>query len=148
MDLQVKIPWWAKDEQDQNIILFLATLYKLSTVYGFKHFYRLYNTDVRTILGIENTDPNTVFKQKYWYKYLNIANTGYNSAAYRLEKIRHNPNAKETFVRVNLTDERCRLVYIYLMGCFNNNLVEPDGYKPSKGLDTKIKNVLAGGNSI
>lgn len=148
MDLQVKVPWWAEKEDDQNAILFLAFLYKLSTVYGFKHFYRLYNTDVRTILGITGIEPVNYLNQKYWYKYLNVANTGYNNAAYRLEKIRHNPNSKDTFVRVDLKDERCKMVYIYLMGCFNNNLVEPNNHYQAKGLDKLIRNALAGGDSI
>ena len=148
MELQVKIPWWAEKEQDQNVILFLAFLYKLGNVYGYRNHFKLYNTDVRTILGITGVEPSNYLSERPWYKYLSVANTGYDSDAYRLEKIRTNPNSKDTFVKVNLTDERCRLVYIYLMGCFNNNLVEPDGYIPTKGLDKKIKSVLAGGDSI
>lgn len=148
MELNVKIPWWAQKEEDQNVILFLAFLYKLSGVYSFRNHYKLYNTDVRTILGITGVEPSNYLKQKAWYKYLSVANTGYDSDAYRLEKIRFNPNSKDTFVRVNLTDERCRMVYIYLMGCFNNNLVEPDNHYTAKGLDKLIRNVLAGGDSI
>lgn len=135
MKFVVDIPWWAEDEQDQDLILFLAYLYKLGKVYGQKNTFRLYNTDVRTILGITHDRLDTYLEQYEWSKYLLMSEMQDNALGYQNTKPRNRHRTENvSCVSKELTDTRCVLIWVYILGCFNNNLVEGEDHVPTKGL--------------
>lgn len=135
MKFVVDIPWWAENEQDQDLILFLAYIYKLGKVYGHKNTFRLYNTDVRTILGVTHDRIDTYLEKYEWSKYLLTSEMQDNALGYQNTKPK-NRYRKENVncVSKELTDTRCVLVWVYILGCFNNNLIETAEHIPTKGL--------------
>lgn len=143
MKFEVDIPWWAEEEQDQDLILFLAYLYKLGKVYGQKNTFRLYNTDVRTILGIMHDRVDTYLAKQPWSKYLLTSDMQDNAIGYKnVKPVNRLRTENIACVRKELTDTRCVLVWVYILGCFNNNLVEDADHVPTKGLTQDWKDIF------
>ena len=144
MKFEITIPSQFKDVKQQNDLVFIALLYKLSLTYGKKPLYTLYNTDVRTILGINGYYPHLYIQEQEWSKWLEMADVADDRYAYRLKRFSRIGKGDEV-AKVMLTDERCVMVWLYLMGCFNNNLVEGRDHKKTKGLSKEYRTILTNG---
>lgn len=141
----VEVPYWAEDEQDQNFILLLAFLYKLGIAYGHSKLYLVYDSDIRMILGKDSIAPNLYLKDKDWSKYLQVGQALNDKSSFKLKLTNQNQHSARRAVNKELTDARCQLLWIYIAGCFNNNLVEQDKHKKRMGLDRVMKSKLLHG---
>lgn len=144
MQFEVKIPYWAENETDQDWILFLAFMYKISKTYGMKSLYKIYNSDLRVILGQMHDYPHKTISEQNWAGNVEIAKFDKDAWGYRLLRVRNRNTDEDSVVVKTLDDTRCVMVWIYLMGCFNNNLVEEDSRKQKIGLQRDWRNILAG----
>lgn len=148
MQLEVRIPYWAEDEEDQDYILFIAFLYKLNQIYGYKHTYRIESHDIRTILGVYMDNPEKHIKLKPWAKHITISNLGTDALGYSLNNLRLpkalKTDGKSSTISKYLTDQRCIMVWIYLLGAFNNNLIQEEGYTEHIGLQRDYRYILNG----
>jgi hypothetical protein len=144
MKIEITIPRYFENVENENELLFLAYLYKLGLTYGNKNIFKLYNTDIRSILGIEGYFPHIYIQEREWSKWIDMADVAEDAYGYRIKLVRGQGKDANTVTKT-LTDERCVMVWIYLLGCFNNNLVEQEGHKTRKGLYGKYKRILTNG---
>jgi len=132
---QVDVPWWAADEQDQEYILFLAFLYKLGVAYGFRKIFTIYDSDVRLMLGVTGLHPDLMLEEKEYSRYLQIGNAYDDRCVYKMKLVDPERQDSRRSHTTELTDPRCQLIWLYLLGAFNNNLVEREGHTKRMGLD-------------
>jgi hypothetical protein len=142
---EVAIPWWAADEQDQDYILFLAFIYKLGIAYGFRQIFTVYDSDVRMILGKTAMVPRLEIPKKSWSKYVQVGQAYDDRSAYKLKLVDPERQDSKRSYTAELTDPRCQLIWVYLLGAFNNNLVERQDHKSRMGLDRFMKAKLLKG---
>tara|TARA_R110000772_G_scaffold138145_1_gene247117 strand:- start:434 stop:886 length:453 start_codon:yes stop_codon:yes gene_type:complete len=143
---QVEVPWWAADEQDQDYILFLAFMYKLGLAYGFRKIFLVYDSDVRMFLGKTGVIPRLAIPQKAWAKYVQVGQAYDDRSAYKLKMVDPDRLDSKRARIVEITDPRCQLIWIYLLGAFNNNLVEREGHTKRMGIDRIMRAKLLKGD--
>lgn len=144
MKIEITVPKYFENVEKENDLLFLAFLYKLGILYGNKNIFNIYNKDAKSILGIDGYYPHIYIQEQPWSKWVDLADVSDEGYGYRIKTIRGLGKAANTVTKV-LTDERCIMVWIYLLGCFNNNLVEDADHKTRKGLYGKYKRILTRG---
>ena len=138
----VEIPWWAANEEREEWILFLAFLYKLGQAYGFKNTYNLYDTDIRMLLQIaawkmpEDVIDQSPYKEWIFARTLKTKTTGIRLMIPRWE-------GKTMSCKKHLTEDKYILMWVYVMGAFNNNLVEDQYHKDRMGLSREWKNIFS-----
>jgi len=137
--LTVQIPSWAKNEEDPEYILLLAFLYKLGLAYKFNNIFCIYDADVRIILGKKNLIPRLDLPQKEWSRYLQVGQAYDDRSAYKLKMVDPERLDSKRAIEKEITDPRCQMIWIYLSGCFNNNLVEKPEHKKRMGIDRVLK---------
>jgi len=143
--LTVEIPAWAKNEEDQEYILLLAFLYKLGLAYGFRNIFTVYDADVRIILGKTNFAPKLDLPNREWSRYIQVGQAYDDRSAYKLKMTDPDRLDSKRSIEKELTDPRCQAIWLYLSGCFNNNLVEKADHKKRMGIDRVLKNQLLKG---
>ena len=144
MQIDITLPKHFEKVEEQRSLLFLALLYKLGLTYGNKNIFKLYNSDVRTILGLEGYCPHIWIQEQPWAKLVDMADVAEDSYGYRIRLVRGQGRNSNTCTKT-LTDERCVMAWFYILGCFNNNLVEDIKQKPRKGIKAEYKRILIDG---
>ena len=122
--VEVIIPTWAKDIEDQNFICFIAFLYRINIHYGYDT-YGMVKSDINTILATKIEVEKYIFSNwpiaKNW---LTIQNTAYSMVNITLkEQFREIKAGINATSRYELTDQRALLIWVYLLGAFNRNLL-------------------------
>jgi hypothetical protein len=143
-EIELTLPKYFERVEEDNEILFLAFLYKLGVTYGNKNVFRLYNSDVRTILGLTGYYPHIWIQEKSWTKWVDTVDMADDAYGYRIRLVRGMGKDANTTIK-KITDPRCILIWFYLLGCFNNNLVEDNKHKTKRGLRKEYKTILTGG---
>jgi len=141
----VEVPYWSIDEDDQAYILFLAFLYKLGVAYGHSKLFFVYDADVRIMLGKKNFAPKLDLANKSWSRYLQVGQVLDEKSSFKMKNTNLNQHSAKRSITKELTDPRCQMIWIYLTGCFNNNLVEKADHKKRMGLDRVMKGKMLNG---
>jgi len=122
--VNVKVPIWAKDIEDQGVLCLIAFIYRVSVQHGY-HDWGMYKSDVSTILGKKLLMKDWITKEwpecKQW---LTITPTTIGKTYLKLKEIKTSFGAKENSTEmITLTDPRAVLIWVYLLGAFNRNLI-------------------------
>lgn len=148
MQLQVPIPHWAEDETDERWIVLLGLMNRLSQAYGSKHTFEIYNEDLRIIMGELWVMPGTIFEERNWGDNFTCVQLKENKCGLRIKMTKNRKLANSMTVNATITDERLCMIWLYLLGTFNNNLVErpdPDGRKRGRmGVTRDYKKIFWG----
>ena len=143
--MKIELPIWAQGEERPQWQLLLALMHRLGRAYGYKSTFLIYNDDLRIILGIgqeEYYNISDAIIDQPWAKYCMVSKLLDDRTAIQSKCIRI--NGEESY-EVDITDQRSLMIWMYLLGCFNNNLVELADHKSRKGLNREIKMELKNG---
>jgi hypothetical protein len=131
--LRVKVPYWAKDIEDQGILCLVAFMYKISEKYGYDT-YTITKKDVNMMVG---TRVGKTLKElhdrapilKFW---LNLQWTTLHFLQVNLKVYRRNWNEENKSSEwVTIEDERTIRVWCYILGAWRHHLITDDPFKSS-----------------
>ena len=122
--MDIKIPSGFDHIKDEGILMFLGFIQRVSERYGYNEWYTLSKEDCAIICN-----KNGVALIKWLHRHdlpgLEIGDPYSHTMMFRLRDPRFLPNAgkgtKVTWFKP--TDERGRLVWMYIIGCLNHNLL-------------------------
>jgi hypothetical protein len=146
--MKIELPIWAQEEERPEWQLLLALLHRLGRAYGFKSTFLIYNEDLRIILGISQEEYYHItdaIEEQPWSRYLKVSKLLDGRTAIQSRYIRR--DGAES-LEATLSEQRELLIWMYLLGCFNNNLVELADHKGRKGLKHDIKMQLKNGDLL
>ena len=131
----IKIPMWAKSIKDDGVACFLAFAQRMCELHGYDTPYFMHKDDVTRIInkradGLEDwlRRFNCIDDNMKIGKVLDHVVVFSMPAPNRISTLgtpyRHTKQAD-----YKLTDERQKLVWMYLLGCLNVNLIAPEDYE-------------------
>lgn len=138
----VDIPWWAEAEEREEWILLLAFFYKLMLAYGFRNLYQIRNDDIRQMLNLSVVDPAFVLNESPYTEWMVVVGLKSNTTGVRLN-IPQNKRKSRTVTKY-LEREEYIMMWVYIMGCFSNNLIEPEDHKQRMGISREWKKIFNG----
>ena len=144
MEIEIKVAHWAQEEERPEWLLFLSFLYELASAYGFGSTFIIDDHDLRIILGQTYFDCSYQIAEQPWGHKLVVGSPLKEKTSIKVPKKR-GANLGPNSVTKKLTTQREIMIYLYLQGCFNNNLIEPDGHKRRMGLPIELKQKLKHG---
>ena len=127
--MEIKIPKWADNIEDQGVLTFIAFTLKICEKYGYESWYYVDIEDAGKLL---NKCSNGLLE--WLRKYdgietnLGLGQPYEHTLAFKLSK----PNKlNDAWVRYKaLTEHRQQLIWIYTLGCLNHNIINPNNYQP------------------
>ena len=129
MNVEVIVPYWAKDIDNDDVLVFIAFMHRMNLAYG-EGEYSMCVSDVNTIVGKKITTNNWVYKAypetKEWLK----IRKGVNKMM-RVELIKYTaaPSKGQALTATKeITIPRSVMVWVYLLGAFKRNLVTDDPF--------------------
>jgi hypothetical protein len=137
--IKVECPYWSVNEEEQEYILVLAFLYKLGIAYGFRNIFTVYDADVRIMLGKIAISPKLDLAKKHWSKFVQVGQIFDDRSTYKLKFVDPERFDSKRAIIKEITGPRCQMIWIYLQGCFNNNLVEKPEHNKRMGVDRVLK---------
>ena len=131
--MEIRIPEWAHTIKDEGALTFLAFVHRITDIYGEDDYYSINIEDLikmcnkrgnglvgwlRRFRGVdENIEFGEPFEGIVIFKYkrpqARAATMGRTAA-------------KQAYIVYELQDTRQQMVWIYLLGCFNNNIITKD----------------------
>jgi len=149
MRFEIEVPYWAEEEERPEWLIFLALLYKLGQAYSFKSTFIIYDVDIRMILSemrseATGRDVCPILRQQPWSKYIRVGDLLDDKCSIKLERLSRGIAGGQSRTKV-IEDQRLALIWFYLQGCFNNNLVEGKEQRSRMGLSKDYKKLLKGG---
>ena len=143
-ELHVKVPIWSEDIEDEGVITFLAFATRVAETNGYEHQYSMSTED---LIRMCNKRGNGIvgWLRSYDEIYDNIRlGEPFNDMVtfqFRKEQPkcgRYGRNANQvSLIERPLTIQRQQMVWMYLLGCFNNNLIGTPGNE-HVGLDNSF----------
>jgi hypothetical protein len=127
--MKITVPHWAEDIENEGVLTLLAFLYKMCEEHGYEQIYLVDATDVAKMCdkhhnGIENwllTFPEVKAK-------LQIGTPYSHTISFILPPRPLRGHRVPTQAVKTLKTERQKLIWMYLLGCLNHNLIY-DGRK-------------------
>tara|TARA_R100000541_G_scaffold42394_1_gene49706 strand:+ start:5068 stop:5517 length:450 start_codon:yes stop_codon:yes gene_type:complete len=118
MEIQIKVPYWVKTEDEGTCILF-AFLRRLHIEYDIRDVgMDMYGYDIRRILGVEEKDLHDLINERIDIKYCKIAKLNREHFVFMLKHYR------VKYKLVTLKEHESIVKWAYLLGCSNFNLIE------------------------
>lgn len=128
--MQITIPDFGKDIEDEGLLIFLAFVFKVTSKYGHEHWY----TNAQEDIGCMSN--KTSLNLAEWLRScpaindnMQIGDPYSHIIAWKLKKRVY----KNGTCQVELSSERAKLIWIYLLGCMNNNLLTDEMHKETIG---------------
>ena len=149
MRFEIEVPYWAEEEERPEWLIFLALLYKLGHAYSFKSTFIIYDVDIRTILSEMRSEATgldvwPILRKQPWSHNLIVGNMFDDKCSIQMKRLRRGVPGGQSRTKV-IEDQRLALIWFYLQGCFNNNLVEGKEQRSRMGLSKDYKKLLKGG---
>ena len=116
MELRIKVPKWVNTD-DEGICMLFAFLRKITIEYPDTPL-DMYGYDMRRIMDREENDLHLVLNEFVDIKYCKIAKLNREHFVFFMKK------AKTGYRTVTLKKTRSHIVWAYLVGCSNWNLIE------------------------
>ena len=120
--MELRIPHWAHQHPDEGIMCFIAFAMRVGERYGFNTWYTIHKEDLAIIVNkrpaglvdwIRNQDVGPI----------ELGDLLEHTCMFKMP----DPSAKGRRIKTHnthhLVDDRQRLVWVYLIGCLNHNLM-------------------------
>jgi hypothetical protein len=134
--MEIRIPEWAHTIKDEGALTFLAFVHRITDIYGEDDYYSINDEDLikmcnkrgnglvewlRRFKAIEkNIEFGEPFEGVIIFKYKK--RQARSAATGRMA-------TRQAYAIYELQDVRQQMVWMYLLGCFNNNLITKDENK-------------------
>lgn len=135
--MKIKLPGWAEHIEDEGVLTFLAFAKRMAEQHGWEEWYNMHETDAGRICNkrIHGLIP---WLQSYdeIHKYMEIGQPLSGSFIFRFRS--NQPKCgtvgiallTNSFHWTKLKTTRAQLLWSYLLGCTNNNLIGENNIKP------------------
>ena len=132
-DFFIVVPAWAKDNEHEGVLTFLAFMYRANVRFEGGVF-TIQKSDFNTIVGDEVRNHSKWFKTNCpeSVPYLTIRNTNLDWVEVELKMPSRWSKNNNYTERIYIKDERQIRVWCFLLGAFKNNLVNEDPFKASQ----------------
>lgn len=144
--MKIILPKWAEGIQDENVNVLIAFLCRICDQYGYNTEYYICKHDVARI--VDSQASSTMVRNLRSYpqiqaniKFGDVLDTKMSFEITKRERreegqkdlVRKERIFKSQHVEIELTTERAKLIWIYLLGCLNNNLITEEALDYSRG---------------
>lgn len=126
--MKIRLPYWAKDIKDDGVATFIAFAKKIADVYGYDIRYYVEIDDMVRMVNKRAIGMNS-FLTSHPCILENLRTSDVFDAAFTFE-FKDQPTYTQVFtkrsqrtVSYTLTTHRAQLVWTYLLGCLNHNLI-------------------------
>jgi hypothetical protein len=150
--MQIEIPYLAKEVKDEGVLILLGLFKQINLQYGHGTEYHFHARDIRTILRSNKKLHYALAHEPIFTKLIKIGQ--YSEDEWSLQyyptkiirkrlgipSVKKSPTITKRFY-AELTEEKSKLTWVYLLGCLNRNLitnVQIDHYAKS-GLPSYFK---------
>lgn len=145
--MKIIVPQWAAGIEDDGILLFVAFAHRVCELYGFNTEYHMAMSDLAKMTNKPHQGVCEWLREcPQIFDNMEIGNLLDGVAAFEISKpvnghigrarkvgsipkTRIRAKEKDRFTTIELKEERSRLIWIYILGCFNHNLIAPDDYE-------------------
>jgi hypothetical protein len=142
--MKITVPKWVTEIEDDHLKVFFWFCDRMARQHGWDHMYTLHIDDAVRICDKRNNGLiDWLHAQTAHTKSITIGHMYDEVVCFSLPepKTTREPgergrNRVEKFYEVELEDQRARYVYIYLLGCLNQNLLEDN----SRSIDKRETN--------
>lgn len=136
--MTITVPKWVTEIEDDHLKVFFWFCDRMARQHGWDHMYTLHIDDAVRICNKRNNGLiDWLHAQTAHTKRITIGHMYDKVICFSLPEPettrsrRGRPRA-EKFYEVELEDQRARYVYIYLLGCLNQNLLEDNSHSIDK----------------
>jgi len=128
--MEIKIPTWAEDIEDEGVLTFLAFARHIADQYGWYDWYTLHSSDISRMCNKRRDGlPEWLRSYDVISEYMEIGEAIPGSVQFRFRD--NQPKAGNVGIasKVNgymwskLITHRAQLIWSYLLGCTNSNLI-------------------------
>ena len=131
--MEIKVQPWAHCIKDEGVLTFLAFIFRITEMYGESDYYSINIEDLTRMCnkrGNGLVDWLRSFPDIYDNIEFGEPLEGIVIFRYKKRQARSGPIGraanKPAYTLVTLDDIRQQMVWMYLLGCFNNNLITED----------------------
>ena len=128
--MTIKLPYWAKDIDDDGIATFIAFAKLIADLHGYDTRYYLHIDDIVRMVNKRSKGINDwIVSNKCIKRHMRCSDIF--EAAYSFDfktKPTNNTRSQRTHP-YELTEHRAQLVWIYLLGCLNHGLITKKKHK-------------------
>jgi hypothetical protein len=133
MEIEIKIPKWADKYKDEGLLTFLAFVWRITDTYGEEDWYTI-NVDDLTRICNKRADGLVEWLRSHTLIHDNLELgqplDGVVIFKWRVQQPRVGTHGRNYYrmgsTTAKLTDTRQQMVWMYLLGCFNTNLITED----------------------
>jgi len=118
MEIKIKVPGWVNTE-DEGICMLFSFLRRIALEYD-EEALDVYGYDIRKITDIEADNVHLVINEHIDTTHCKIAKLNREHFVFKMSHYRRGIN------EVTIRKPESHIIWAYLMGCSNYNLVEPD----------------------
>jgi hypothetical protein len=131
--MKIKVPPFAEDITDEGMLTFLAFCYRVCEVYGYNTEYYIDIDDVSNLCDKAHPAlPGWLQNDEIIAKNIKIGKPLDRTISFSLSKPPSKGFINNSSIEKHLTDPRQQMVWVYILGCFNHNLIAKE---PSKRSD-------------
>lgn len=122
--MKIKVPTFAEDITDEGMLTFLAFCHRVCEVYGYKTEYYIDIEDVSNLCDkSQQSLPTWLQKNEVIAKNMRIGKPLDRTISFWLPLPPSRGSRVSSRIEKHLTDPRQQMVWVYILGCFNHNLI-------------------------
>ena len=124
--MEVRIPHWASEYHDEGIVTFIAFALRVSERYGFDEWYTMSKEDLAIICN-KRQSGLIEWLREIGVGTIELGDIYEHSCMFRFPKFKRGGKTK-SHSQYQLTSQRQQMVWLYLVGVFNHNLLTDRPY--------------------
>ena len=129
--MKIDVPSWTKDIEDEGVLLFIAFADRLASMNGYDVRYTMEVSDVTRMCnkrshGLEGwlRSYDVIYSNmRIGRPFPNVFSFEFRKKHYYAHKGGEYKPTKPSRIKYNIKSDRAKLVWMYLLGCLNNNLI-------------------------
>lgn len=123
--MKIQIPYWAKDVKDESILLLIAFGHRVTMKYGHDAWYTLHKEDCGVICN-KRADGIVPWLQKQDTGLMEFAEPYNHIMMFKMPYIPKSGGRGKSMIDIEFLHERNRLIWMYILGCVNHNIIQDE----------------------
>ena len=123
--MKIQIPYWAKDVKDESILLLIAFGHRVTMKYGHDAWYTLHKEDCGVMCN-KRADGIVPWLQKQDTGLMEFAEPYNQIMMFKMPYIPSSGGRGKTMIDIEFLHERKRLIWMYILGCINHNIIQDE----------------------
>ena len=133
--MNVKVPHWITKLEDEELQLFAWFCDRTARLHGYEYYYTIHIEDVVKILNKRNNGLlDWVLTHDKFTEWIQLGHIYDTVMTFKVKKavvekeVRPGRPRGEKQFNIELTRYRTQMMYMYLLGCLNTNMIEEDSH--------------------